>query len=220
METQDAPVWPSGFTEPVEDRHALAAAAARWFAPIPAAPGGEAVRRSAATDGAATRTAPRQAPADVPRSVAVQLSAIWLLLRTVSSGEVGGLEPPLTNREFASLHLLQTTGPLRVIDVGDLLQMDKSTTSRVVRGLLGRRLLDRTPHPTDGRAFLVELSAAGREVLETSVADRGFSLASVLGDWDSEARSDLLQALNRLREEWTTLMPDRWRDSRPGDSAD
>lgn len=216
METQDAPVWPSGFTEPVEDRHALAAAAARWFAPIPAAPGSEAVRASAPTDRALTR----QAPADVPRSVAVQLSAIWLLLRTVSSGEVGGLEPPLTNREFASLHLLQTTGPLRVIDVGDLLQMDKSTTSRVVRGLLGRRLLDRTPHPTDGRAFLVELSAAGREVLETSVADREFSLASVLGDWDSEARSDLLQALNRLREEWTTLMPDRWRDSRPGDSAD
>ncbi len=203
METQDAPVWPFGFTEPVEDRHALAAAAARWFAPLPAP--------SSGPDGVVPGV-----PADVPHSVALELSAIWLLLRTVSLTEVGSLDPPLTTREFAALHLLQTTGPLRVIDVGYLLHMDKSTTSRVVRGLLGRGLLDRTPHPTDGRAFLVELSTAGRGVLDEAVAHREFSLASVLGGWGPEARSGLLDALLRLREEWTSLMPDRWRSAPVG----
>lgn len=220
VETAALGSWADGLTEPVEDRHALAALAAAWFAPVdPAAPGAALPDPAGPASAPAARVAgPRrsagQAAFDtldgVPLSVAEELSAIWLLLRTISLTDFGGLQPPLTSREFAALHLLQTTGPLRVIDVGELLRMDKSTTSRVVRSMFGRGLLDRARHPTDGRAFLVELTESGRQVVRDAVAARELALTAVLSQWDERARSALLAALLRLRREWSSLMPERW----------
>ena len=225
MHELGAPSWATGFDELVEDRPALARAAARWFAPLPSAddtPGTAAQAPGAAGDTAgpavAARPSDRLTPAvnsdgelvDVPRSIAAELSAIWLLLRLISLPDLAALSPALTPREFASLHLLRTTGPLRVIDVGDLLQMDKSTTSRVIRGLLDRGLVDRAPHPTDGRAFLVALSEAGRALIAEAVTAAGFTLATVLTSWDAVSRATLLDGLLRLRSEWTALLPERW----------
>jgi DNA-binding MarR family transcriptional regulator len=229
MQMTEAPDWAAGPLELIEDRHALAKLAAQWFAAL-----GQASVDQPSTDrpptaldavgspgalkppGGGHLSAGEQAfdtLADVPRSVAEELSAIWLLLRTISLTDFGGLDPPLASREFAALHLLQTTGPIRVIDIGELLRMDKSTTSRVVRAMLDRGLLDRARHPTDGRAFLVELTAAGREVVGAAVTTRELTLVTVLAQWDEQARSALLEALLRLRREWSSLMPERWQST-------
>lgn len=219
MPTSATPDWAAGLADIVEDRYALARLAAEWFGPT--APPAAAVDELPAPGWAAAVEAPTEAGrsvgdhaldslAGVPRSVAEELSAIWLLLRTISLTDFGSLDPPLASREFATLHLLQTTGPLRVIDVGELLRMDKSTTSRVVRAMLDRGLLDRARHPTDGRAFLVELTEVGRRAVQDAVAARELTLVAVLAKWDDRARTDLLAALLRLRREWTSLMPERW----------
>lgn len=232
------PDWASGLADIVEDRYALARLAAEWFGPTeepsrdapgspgpsgppelsgPPGPSGSPGPLATTADHEPTAAAVRSvgdraldALAGVPRSVAEELSAIWLLLRTISLTDFGSLDPPLASREFAALHLLQTTGPLRVIDVGELLRMDKSTTSRVVRAMLDRGLLDRARHPTDGRAFLVELTEVGRRAVEDAVSARELTLVAVLAQWDDQARTDLLAALLRLRREWSSLMPERW----------
>lgn len=225
MATSAAPDWATGLAEIVEDRYALARMAAEWFGPTDgptADAGGPALGRTVADDEPSEpddRSVGDRALdslAGVPRSVAEELSAIWLLLRTISLTDFGSLDPPLASREFAALHLLQTTGPLRVIDVGELLRMDKSTTSRVVRALLDRGLLDRARHPTDGRAFLVELTEVGRRAVQDAVSARELTLVAVLAKWDDQARTDLLAALLRLRREWSSLMPGRWQGTSNG----
>jgi MarR family transcriptional regulator, organic hydroperoxide resistance regulator len=49
-------------------------------------------------------------------------------------------------------------------DTGGRLGMDANTASAVIRSLEGRGLLDRTPHPADGRAHALALTDEGQHV--------------------------------------------------------
>lgn len=52
-------------------------------------------------------------------------------------------------------------------DIGDRLGMDPNTVSQVIRGLQQRELLERAPHPGDGRARALWLTPAGRDLTAT-----------------------------------------------------
>lgn len=76
----------------------------------------------------------------------------------------------LSLNEWRMLALVKARAPVRAGDIADLLVMDKSQTSRLVKSLLAKGLIRDTPDPADGRAVVLEVTPEG-ETLYTRVFD-------------------------------------------------
>ena len=59
-------------------------------------------------------------------------------------------------------------GPRRIVDLAHGLEVTKQAASQIVGDMEARELVRRRPDPTDGRAALVELTAAGRRAFDTA----------------------------------------------------
>ncbi|MCF6445785.1 bifunctional helix-turn-helix transcriptional regulator/GNAT family N-acetyltransferase [Nereida sp. MMG025] len=90
-----------------------------------------------------------------------------------------------------ALALLQSA-PLRASALGDALELEKSTVSRLVGGLLKADLVREMPDPKDGRAKLVQLTDTGRALAKATAAGLGGALDHQTSD---AARSDALWGL-------------------------
>jgi DNA-binding MarR family transcriptional regulator len=86
---------------------------------------------------------------------------------------------------------------LKMSELADYLGLDRSTISGLVERTEKRGLLQRTPHPVDGRSVEVALSRAGREA-----AARGTAALS-------EALSPMTSALSRADTQRLTTLIDR-----------
>lgn len=115
----------------------------------------------------------------------------------------------------AQLWLIQELegGPLRVGDLARRLAIHQSTTSNLIEALLRRGLVSKARDPEDQRAVRVDLTAAGRAVLERAPRPARGLLPSALGQMHPDALAALdasLQALlNQLgaRDEELALLP-------------
>ena len=67
----------------------------------------------------------------------------------------------ITPSQSSALARIEQDGPLRVGALAELEGTTAATMSRVVDSLADRSLIERVPDPLDGRASLVQLSAAG-----------------------------------------------------------
>ena len=76
--------------------------------------------------------------------------------------------------------------------------LDQSTVSRAVAALAGLGLVERVPDPTDKRASILAVTAAGRTVL--AEANQWFDdvLARALEDWRSDEIDVLTASLGRF----------------------
>ena len=78
-------------------------------------------------------------------------------------------------------------GPQRPGTLAELCHADPSTVSRQVAELVRRELVRREPDPSDGRASLLAITDAGREVCERVRTLRRELLAAAVAAWtDSE----------------------------------
>ncbi|MBD2101934.1 MarR family winged helix-turn-helix transcriptional regulator [Leptolyngbya sp. FACHB-261] len=65
--------------------------------------------------------------------------------------------------QLAILEVLRSEGPMVQSRLSDWLRIDKATMVSLLNGLESQGLVVRTPHPTDRRAFQVQLLAAGQQ---------------------------------------------------------
>ncbi|MCX7558514.1 MarR family winged helix-turn-helix transcriptional regulator [Sulfitobacter sp. F26204] len=77
----------------------------------------------------------------------------------------------LSTNEWRLLALVQGRAPARARALADLLLMDKSQTSRVVKSLLAKGLLFTSPDPDDGRASVLELTGKGAKLYMRAFAE-------------------------------------------------
>jgi DNA-binding MarR family transcriptional regulator len=78
----------------------------------------------------------------------------------------------LTHVQFvliASLTWLGADGPVTQKQLADHARTDPMMTSQVVRTLVGRGLLERTPHPGDGRAWSLSVTPDGRVLVNRAI---------------------------------------------------
>lgn len=68
--------------------------------------------------------------------------------------------------EWRVLGLVKSRAPCRASDLAELLLMDKSQTSRVIKVLQKKDLLRTLPDPDDGRAIALRLSTEGEALYE------------------------------------------------------
>lgn len=144
--------------------------------------------------------------ADPELEAADDLHAAFLpVLRWASRSAVRGRlwadgELELTPTDAWLIEALATHGPMRVTMLAAWQGVDKSTVTPQVRRLERAGLVDRRGDPVDGRASLLTLSVAGRQVRERIRATGGDVLAEGLADWTDSDRRTFARLLRRFAE--------------------
>jgi DNA-binding MarR family transcriptional regulator len=89
-------------------------------------------------------------------------------------------------------------GPQRPGTLAELCHSDPSTISRQVAELVRRELVRREPDPSDGRASLLAITEAGREVCERVRALRRELLAAAVAGWTDDELDTFAALLSRF----------------------
>ena len=94
-------------------------------------------------------------------------------------------------------------GPLTLTALADSMTVDAPAATVAVNLLEERGLVVRTPHPTNKRATLVELTPAGRRALDAalSVADKPPHALTALSADDLRTLARVVDQLNEPREQ-------------------
>ncbi len=89
-------------------------------------------------------------------------------------------------------------GGLTVNELAAHLFLDKSTVSRVARGLVERELVARGADAADGRVVRLVATARGREVHRAIASDLLEEYRGMLADLGPEARASVVRVVERL----------------------
>ena len=115
-------------------------------------------------------------------------------------------EPAAGVLSLAQYHLLEPLagGPRTNRELAELAGISAPTATRMVDGLLERKLVSRVEDPTDRRAVVISLTAKGRTALgkkESEYAERRSRLADALEPHEQKVAAELLRRLAAVIEE-------------------
>jgi DNA-binding MarR family transcriptional regulator len=128
--------------------------------------------------------------AGLASSLRVSIARLSRRLRT----EPGGSEPGIGPGGIAVLGLLNREGERTVGQLAHAERVQPPSMTRTVSCLETAGLVERHPHPTDGRQVVVRLADPGREFLEAERRRRNAWLVRRLRELTPEERAVLRQA--------------------------
>ncbi|SCL62946.1 DNA-binding transcriptional regulator, MarR family [Micromonospora chersina] len=132
-----------------------------------------------------------------PAQLAPQLrDAITRLNRRVRQARPVG---DLTVTQLSALTSLKLAGALTPRELADVERVQPPTMTKIVAKLEERGLVQRTPHPTDGRQVILAATEGGRAVLDQFERARNEWLASRLAALTEEERDTLSRAADILQ---------------------
>ncbi|WP_170839506.1 MarR family winged helix-turn-helix transcriptional regulator [Micromonospora halophytica] len=133
-----------------------------------------------------------------PAQLAPQLrDAITRLNRRVRQARPVG---DLTVTQLSALTSLKLAGALTPRELADIERVQPPTMTKIVAKLEERGLVQRTPHPTDGRQVILAATAGGRAVLEQFERARNEWLADRLAALTEGERDTLRRAAEILQQ--------------------
>lgn len=132
--------------------------------------------------------------ASTPANAQAVAALVDLVETIVRNRRAAATSAPTT----AVLIKLAKLGPARVGDLAAELHLDQSTVSRHLANLDEAGLIARTVDPTDRRAQLAGLTAAGWAQVQAAVATRVQVMEQVLDDWTDADRLALAELLTRF----------------------
>jgi DNA-binding MarR family transcriptional regulator len=141
---------------------------------------------------------------DVLPALEDEIAAFWRQARVSARDAAREMHPRLDPTTFPMIAVLHRTGPMRVSELGATLFMDKSTVSRQVEAAARLGLVERTVDPTDARARLVGLSAAGQQSYLAVQERRRDRWLEALAGWDRADVTALTALLAKLRRSGVT----------------
>ena len=100
----------------------------------------------------------------------------------------------VTLTHLAALSTLKRHGPMSPGELAGHERVQPPSMTRVVVALEGMGLVTRTPHPTDGRQVVIELTTAAEELLAAEARVREAWLTGQLEDLSPEERAVLCEA--------------------------
>lgn len=148
---------------------------------------------------------PRAAALPPPASEPIEdLSGlhIWLILwkaqRAVEQNalrSIAGLDLGLS--EFAALELLLHKGPQPVNTIGKKVMLTSGSITSAIDRLEAKELVRRTPHPTDQRARLVELTSKGHSLIECAFRRHRLDMEETAAALSKTERRELMRMLKK-----------------------
>lgn len=117
------------------------------------------------------------------------------LLIAMSARSIARVDETITIPQFRTLVILFNHGRLNLATLAGLLDVQPSTTGRMVDRLVGAGLIERRPHPQSRRELVVELSARGRRVVRRVTAYRREEISRVVEKMPPSERGGLVRGL-------------------------
>jgi DNA-binding MarR family transcriptional regulator len=109
------------------------------------------------------------------------------------------LEPfDVDGRDWAVMEAVAAHGPTGQRDIGRRMGVDRTTMVALLDSLEERGLVKRSPHPGDGRANVVALTATGKRRLSEVRHVGQQAQARFLAPLDASEREQLVSSLKRL----------------------
>jgi DNA-binding MarR family transcriptional regulator len=96
------------------------------------------------------------------------------------------------------LETLHCNGPQRMRDIADQVDLPARNLTSVADTLEAEHLVRRTPHPTDRRATLLEVTDAGRSAIESALGPRLLEIDALFDVLSTTEKARLLSGLKRL----------------------
>ncbi|GAA4226869.1 MarR family transcriptional regulator [Actinomadura meridiana] len=158
------------------------------------------------------------APADdahgVDEVAAAVLTASRLLV-AISARSLAAVEGTVTLPQFRLLVVLSSQGPLKLVTLAALLGVNPSTATRMAERLAATGLVDRKASPDSGREVRIELTAAGRCIVDDVTARRRARITEIVARMPPAHRHALVAALRAFTEaggepQATSLAPLGW----------
>jgi DNA-binding MarR family transcriptional regulator len=135
-----------------------------------------------------TRAARRISPTDL--AVEVRDAITRLNRRLRQTRPLGDL----TIAQISALQSLDAAGALTPRELADLERVQPPTMTKIVARLEERGLVQRAPHPTDGRQVILSPTPAGRVWMDTYRRTRDEWLARRIGTLSAEDRETVRRA--------------------------
>ncbi|WP_369131656.1 MarR family winged helix-turn-helix transcriptional regulator [Modestobacter sp. I12A-02662] len=104
------------------------------------------------------------------------------------------VDTSVTLTHLAALSTLKRHGPMSPGELAGHERVQPPSMTRVVVALESKGLVTRTPHPTDGRQVVIDLTPAAEELLVEEVRAREAWLTGQLQQLTAEERSTLREA--------------------------
>src|SRR5262245_33374569 len=104
----------------------------------------------------------------------------------------------ITIAQISALQSLDAAGALTPRELADVERVQPPTMTRIIGRLEERELIQRTPHPTDGRQVILAPSPRGRDLLAAYSRARDEWLAGRLAALSAEERDTVLRAADIL----------------------
>jgi len=122
-------------------------------------------------------------------------------------GGVGQARNSMDRAAYLLLNRLEQVGPVGVKALASGMGIDSSTVTRQVAPLVDAGLVNRTSHPEDGRAVLLELSQGGVERLEQVRSSRRELMSLATEGWSEDERRTFLSLLTRFNKALLGIHP-------------
>ncbi|GGG94481.1 MarR family winged helix-turn-helix transcriptional regulator [Silvibacterium dinghuense] len=129
-------------------------------------------------------------------SVADLTQSIGLLIRRLRAATASH---ELSLTESTVLARLEQHGPMTTAELARIESMKPQSMGATVAALEERELLQRTPHPTDGRQLLISLTAKGGETRRALKAAKRSWIASAISQLPKEEQETLFAAAEIIR---------------------
>jgi DNA-binding MarR family transcriptional regulator len=137
---------------------------------------------------------PQRADADLASALRISVMRLARRLRLEKSTE------DLSMNQLAALGTLNRCGELTVGELAGIEKVKPPSMTRTVNSLAEAGLVTRSPHPTDGRQVMVDLTPAARQVLDEDRRRRDAWLAKRLAALSPEQRVLLREVVPLLED--------------------
>ncbi|TDE30067.1 MarR family transcriptional regulator [Actinomadura sp. 6K520] len=122
------------------------------------------------------------------------------LLVAISVRSLAAVEDTVTMPQFRLLVVLASQGPAKLVTLAGLLEVNPSTAMRMVDRLAAAGLVDRQASPDSGREIRIQLTGAGRALVDDVTARRRAGIAEVVARMPPGQRHALVAALRAFTE--------------------
>jgi DNA-binding MarR family transcriptional regulator len=135
---------------------------------------------------------------DEARCAVALMELVPLVIRTIRR-EMRSHRADLSLPQFRSLAYLDRNQGASLSELAEFIGLTLSAVSRMVEGLVIRGLATRRESAEDRRFLVLELTPAGRKLLEEARAATQDRLAGMLRELPAEEREGVIHALHLLR---------------------